>query len=361
MEHKASPAFLEVEKDDERVVRGLFSVFGHVDESGDVVHRGAFKKTLQERLPRGRIKALWQHDTRSPPVGVVVELEEITKRQLPAPVKSQFPDATGALAGAIRVLPTPRGDEVLTGVREKAITEGSFGFDAIKFDFETEKEKDLLIIQTDGQVRNLREVRLWDISFVNWGMQEAALMLQKKGAIPFKETPKSPKEASWDGPAQVAAAEVDDLKVMAAWVDPENRDIKSGYKLPHHLASGSHAVVWRGVTAAMSRLMQAATQIPSGDRRAVYNHLSKHYRQFDEDPPDFKFVQTAYTVGVALEALDEEAAVPSGWDAKRFASTLTELSSMMRLVEPQDAVSLARQQGLRRRIEIAEREGALYN
>lgn len=108
----------------------------------------------------------------------------------------------------------------------------------------------------------------------------------QKGALPFKDTPLAPKDETWDGGAEVKAATVDDLKIMCAYVDPDNADIKTGYKLPHHKADGDHAVVWRGVANAMARLNQ--TQMPDSDKKAVYNHLAKHYKQFDETPPDLK-------------------------------------------------------------------------
>lgn len=109
-----------------------------------------------------------------------------------------------------------------------------------------------------------------------------------KGAIPFKSTPLAPKDTTWDGGAQVKAATVDDLKVMCAWVDPDNTDIKTGYKLPHHQATGDHSTVWRGVANAMARLDQ--TDLPASDKKAVYNHLAKHYKEFDETPPDAKSI-----------------------------------------------------------------------
>lgn len=115
-----------------------------------------------------------------------------------------------------------------------------------------------------------------------------------KGAISYNSahpdgTPKAPEDEEWDGPAEVAAAEVEDLKVMSAWVDSENADKKGAYKLPHHKASGQHAVVWRGVAAAMAALLGArgGVNIPEGDRRGVYNHLAEHYREFDKEPPEF--------------------------------------------------------------------------
>jgi hypothetical protein len=33
---------------------------------------------------------------------------------------------------------------------------------------------------------------------------------------------------------------------------------------------------------------RGGVQIPEGDRRGVYNHLSKHYADFDKEAPDFK-------------------------------------------------------------------------
>ena len=44
---------------------GYASVFGRVDESGDVVMPGAFSKSLQRR-GRDRIRLLFQHDPKEP-------------------------------------------------------------------------------------------------------------------------------------------------------------------------------------------------------------------------------------------------------------------------------------------------------
>jgi HK97 family phage prohead protease len=113
-----------------------------------------------------------------------------------------------------------------------------------------------------------------------------------KGVIPYKEYPTEPEDAPWDGPAEIKAAEVDDLKVICTWFDSDNPDIKNSYKLPHHRAKG-YKVVWRGVAAAMAALMGArgGVNIPEADRQGVYNHLAKHYAQFDKEPPELK----AYT------------------------------------------------------------------
>jgi hypothetical protein len=121
------------------------------------------------------------------------------------------------------------------------------------------------------------------------GTFEPAAKEEAKGVIPFKETPKAPEDTPWDGPGEIREAEVSDLKVMCAWFDSENPDIKGSYKLPHHKAKG-HAVVWKGVAASMAVLFGArgGVDVPAGDRKGIYNHLVKHYKQFDKEPPEFR-------------------------------------------------------------------------
>jgi len=116
-------------------------------------------------------------------------------------------------------------------------------------------------------------------------MQEAGI----KGVIPFKAYPTEPEDAPWDGPAEIKAAEVEDLKVICTWYDSEKPDVKSSYKLPHHRAKG-YRVVWRGVSAAMAALLGArgGVDVPEKDRQGIYDHLVQHYAQFDKEPPEFR-------------------------------------------------------------------------
>jgi hypothetical protein len=108
-----------------------------------------------------------------------------------------------------------------------------------------------------------------------------------RGAIAPHTTDAAPEDAPWDAGAELKKAEgADQYRKMCAWVnsdaDPETR---GAYKLPHHDADGK--AVWAGVRAAMSRLMQANTDIPDADRRGVFNHLAKHYALWDKNPPEF--------------------------------------------------------------------------
>lgn len=123
-----------------------------------------------------------------------------------------------------------------------------------------------------------------------------------KSVIGFKDLGTLPESEPWDGPGEKAKADVSDLKLMCAWYDSEKPDVKSSYKLPHHKAEG-HKAVWRGVAAAMAALLGArgGVDIPSSDRRGIFNHLKKHYAQFDKEAPDFKMVEEQVLAGLSEE------------------------------------------------------------
>lgn len=116
------------------------------------------------------------------------------------------------------------------------------------------------------------------------------LKITGKGVIPYKKTPLADEDIEWDGAREVRNAEVDDLKIMCAWFDSENPDVKGSYKLPHHRKDSDYTAVWRGVAAAMGALLGArgGVDIPDEDRKAVYNHLAKHYDDFGKEAPEFK-------------------------------------------------------------------------
>ncbi len=114
--------------------------------------------------------------------------------------------------------------------------------------------------------------------------------LELKAAIPYKKTPLDDPKAKWDAAREIRAADTATLKIMCAWYDAENPDVKSSYKLPHHRAAAPHKCVWKAVSAAMAALLGArgGVDIPAGDRKAVYNHLAKHYADFDKEPPGLR-------------------------------------------------------------------------
>lgn len=113
-----------------------------------------------------------------------------------------------------------------------------------------------------------------------------------KGVLPYKDLGTAPSSEDWDGPGEMAKATLDDLRVICAYRNHEKADEKNAYFLPHHRVSDKKAV-WRGVSSAMAALMgfKGVNGIPEADRRAVYNHLAKHYEEFGRQAPSYKMVE----------------------------------------------------------------------
>jgi HK97 family phage prohead protease len=372
VEYKAIPILSGTEIQD-RTVDHLFAVMGRLDDFHDRIWPGAFEKTIKER--GARVKALWQHNNAEPPIGVPVLLRELGRGEVPAKVTALWPDVSGALLGRVRYLETPRGDEVLTGIAQGAITENSIGYDPVKFDFEE------LNLDETGQnkvlARNLREVRLWDISPVNWGAQEAAIMI--KAAVPYKDTGKADEGTAWSAPglgdftsdAWDALNGAEQRRIMAHFAFAANMPPATfgDLKLPHHAAakSGVGPVVWRGVAAAMGALMGArgGVKIPDADRQAVYSHLARHYGQFNKEPPEFKLLELSAMVAAVLEpgALKEGRVLSKG-NLERLKNALAVLNEILLAAEPsseEGAKALTARRALVRRAileaEIAARTG----
>jgi HK97 family phage prohead protease len=175
-EFKCVPQHIKAVKD--RTVTGIFSVYGVADSYDDVVHAGAFTKTLLER--GSKIVHLWQHDFSSPPTAIIVELRELRRDELPAEILSAYPEAQGGMEVTREYLDTPRGNEVLTAIKAGSPLEMSFAYDAVKYDF-TEKPG----AQYEWErIRNLREVRLYETSDVLWGANSATVA-EAKVMLPF--------------------------------------------------------------------------------------------------------------------------------------------------------------------------------
>lgn len=127
-----------------------------------------------------------------------------------------------------------------------------------------------------------------------------------KGVIAYSDHGTAPESESWDGPGEMAKAkEPADWKAMCAWFDSAKPDDKGSYKLPHHQGDGEHKAVWKGVAAAMAALLGArgGVDIPDGDRKGVYNHLVKHYKEYDKEAPEFKMVEDQVLAGLDEELL----------------------------------------------------------
>lgn len=296
MEYKNTHSYIK--SIDGREVTGLASIFGNVDSGMDRVWPGAFTKSIQER--GDRVKHLWQHDSFSPPIATVLELREVGREELPDKITSQYPEASGGLLVKRSYLDTPRGNEILAGLKSDppAITEMSFAYDIIKADFSTEAEE---------TIRELKELRLWETSDVIWGMNEATVASK---AIPYLETGILHND-SWDQPTLASFTD-------KAWEDLDQAEIEfisshfaysktvpaqsfEDLQYPHHRPAkrGLPKVSHVGLDLAFNQLITAT--LPDKEREAVFNHLSKHYSEYgEEDPRSYQLIKVASSIQEAL-------------------------------------------------------------
>jgi len=157
MEHEYKTFDFQVKEFDfdGRTVEGYAAAFGNIDLGSDIIHPGAFSKTLAER--GGKVRFLWQHDTHEP-IGKPIEMHE---------------DDNGLFMKAI-ISDTTRGRDALALLKDNAINGLSIGYDAIPGGTDFSKN-------TGGEtVRNLRELRLWEVSLVSMPMNENATITALK-------------------------------------------------------------------------------------------------------------------------------------------------------------------------------------
>jgi HK97 family phage prohead protease len=131
------------------IVKGYGSIFGNVDSDGDIINKGAYRKTIQEN--GSRVKYLYQHDM-DKPIGKMVHLEEDEK----------------GLVFEAQVPKTRLGMDVIELMKAGVITENSVG---------------ILPIQKSmsGQYREINEVKLFEVSAVTLAANDQAMIVDVKG------------------------------------------------------------------------------------------------------------------------------------------------------------------------------------
>lgn len=197
-EFKAFDGALISADDATGVVEAIVSVFGVIDDGDDLIHPGAFVKTLVER--GGRVRVLDHHNSRSTLniVGRPLEMREVGRDDLPLSILAKHPEATGGLYTKTQYLiETNEGRGVYQRIKSGALGEYSIGIDPLDVDMSK-------VTGADGKprvVRNIRQVRLWEYSPVVWGMNPATATVSVKSADDAPETPaETEKEMTPDGP-----------------------------------------------------------------------------------------------------------------------------------------------------------------
>lgn len=198
-EHKVMTAFVTSVDEAQGIVTAIVNTFGVIDDGKDVVHPGAFTKTVTERA--GRIRVLDNHNSHSimNAIGKPISVREVTRAELPAEVLLKYPEAVGGLETTTQyLLDTPEGTGAFRRIVSGAVNEYSIGYDALDYDYGKARDRD----GREVTVRNLRTIRLWEYSPVLWGMNPATTTTGAKNADGAED---ETKEETMDEAATLAA------------------------------------------------------------------------------------------------------------------------------------------------------------
>ncbi len=157
--YKAAPVGELIDADEKAgIIKGYGSYFGNKDSDNDIIVKGAYKKTIAENGER--VKYLYQHDMNQP-IGKMTELYEDDK----------------GLVFVAEIAKTQMGMDVVELMKSGVITENSVGIMPIQ------KEN-------KGDYREIKEVKLYEISAVTLAANDQAKILDVKGNIDVEKLSK---------------------------------------------------------------------------------------------------------------------------------------------------------------------------
>lgn len=137
-----------------------FAAYGAPDSDGDVLIKGCFAKSISERGPESdtnrKIAFLWQHEMHDP-IGKILSIEE---KDDGAYAVVQFSDFDAV----------PNAKRAYTQLRDGDINQFSFGFQYVWDKVDYDEDHDVFIV---------KEVKLYEISVVTLGANEATQYIRE--------------------------------------------------------------------------------------------------------------------------------------------------------------------------------------
>lgn len=180
--------------------KGIASVFGSVVDTypnPTVIDPGAFAKTIMDSGKQ--VKILFNHDSYEGWIGLPTMLEETEE----------------GLVVEVSLNQTRRGQDIANALRHAAAigrldaVELSIGFDAMVFEMVEEPEEKITY-------RHITEVRLWEISVVNFGADRQTLVTEAASLQPGPSPEGTPDEPSPTGTLTTKELEQYTLELVEA-------------------------------------------------------------------------------------------------------------------------------------------------
>lgn len=156
-----------VAEDEPGTITGYGSVFGNVDSWGDIVEKGAFIKSLGNRV----IPVLWQHNT-DEPIGVWTEITE--------------DDYGLKMKGRLLIDDVQKAKEAYALIKSGAINGLSIGYTV----------KDYSLNKTENQ-RLLKDIELYEVSLVTFPANEKAIVTSVKSELTIRDAERALTDAGF--------------------------------------------------------------------------------------------------------------------------------------------------------------------
>lgn len=260
---------LKATSDNAGAFEGYVAAFNNQDQNGDIIERGAFKRTLgilretkQKNNSQYLFPLLWQHDD-TEPIGGVTDAYE---------------DDSGLHISGEYDLDVPRGAQAYSGAKKGYLRGLSIGFRTVKSMVDAQR------------VRHLLELQLFEGSPVTFPANTDAGIRTVKNVGGKTDWPLASYSMAWDGSeahnAIVKKAtkadgslDTDLLKSVHFWYDPDNADQIGGYKLLFcDVVNGEVQAVPKGIQACTgSHGIQGMKGLSSADEAGIKSKIKTYY------------------------------------------------------------------------------------
>ena len=346
LESKQATVEAKAVNDAEGIVQAVVSVTNIVDNVNDIIVPGAYAETLEKRVPKG----VWSHDT-TVPVAKTISAEELNPgdERLPEHLKEQ--DAGGVLVKMKFNLNTTRGRDAYEDIKFfGGEQEWSIGYSVPEGGSE---------MKGDTGIREIKRLEWYEYSPVLFGAAPGTktvsvkeIDIEAKDDLPEEEPEEEIVEEK--GPIRSHAVGFDDDRpwkpamyknvrspadkeyysnIFAFHKDGEDPNYKTNYSFIHHYVGSdgrAGAAALGGLREGIGSLNGArgGTVLRGSDRKGVYNHLARHYREGGETPLALKsdeYLDSVMEIKAALIGFEHEeidSLIYKGADIEEIKSTL---------------------------------------
>ncbi len=259
---------------------GLAATFGNVDSHGDRILKGAFKESIRELQVKAKaipntefqslLPVLWQHDTRNT-IGSFIEVKETNEGLV---VKGILPRADTFVSG--RVIPQ---------MNAGSVSHMSIGYQVLE---------DRIV---DGGVRELQELKLFEVSLVTVPANDQADVTSFKSSSHIQDLPLAERDTPWDMKGAVervkeftySTDEPSETYGSAfLFSDKEKSGDFSAYKLPiADVIEGKLYAIPRAIFAATVSLRGGSgyLSITKEHKESITQRLTGEYKRMDLQSP----------------------------------------------------------------------------